>query len=356
MRHLKVFILYIQALFALIITGQNNVKTVNNLEIPLYKSEFLSIKEDLSIGGEKSRTYQESLSLVIDICVGLDGRIYVADYKSSEIKIFDKFGNFLRTFGKKGQGPGEFIQLQELSFCTDINKIFVHDRRRGHFFDPDGNYVKDIAYRNNYFSVKADSKGRLTGLAEIRNENKYKAELFLINENGNPGISLAQSPPIDMSVDNPYQPTLIWCLRPDNTIVEGYAESYEFYIYNPDGTRVLHVRKSYHPVEVTIAEREAYTNSNLESFRNRKYNFSRFHSAYNWLMSDEDGRIYARTWERTPDGKLSLFDIFNNEGIFLGKVAWPSGALVIRKGKLYSSEKDSGQYPIIKRYQLSWKQ
>jgi hypothetical protein len=355
MRYIAIFILYIQALFGLIITGQTNIKTVNNSETPLYKNEFLTIKEELSFGGEKSSTYKESLSLVIDICVGVDGRIYVADYKSSEIKLFDKNGKFLRAFGKKGQGPGEFIQLQELSFCADINEIFVHDRLRGHFFDPDGNYVRDIAYRNNFFSVKADAKGRLTGLAEIRYENKYMAELYLINENGNLGISLAQSPPIDMSVDNPYQPTLIWCIRPDNTIVEGYAESYDFNIYNPNGTKVLHICKSYHPVEVTSAERDAYTDSNLASFRNRKYNFSRFHSAYNWLMSDEDGKIYVRTWERTADGKLALFDIFNNEGIFLGKVAWPSGALIIRKGKLYTSEKDSGGYPIIKRYKLSWK-
>src|SRR5690606_5816123 len=37
-----------------------------------------------------------------------DGSIVVLDGATSEVRIFDAEGRHLRTFGRKGQGPGEF--------------------------------------------------------------------------------------------------------------------------------------------------------------------------------------------------------------------------------------------------------
>ncbi len=43
-----------------------------------------------------------------EIDVDEDGNIYVLDRKAIHIKVFNSCGKFVRTIGKKGQGPGEF--------------------------------------------------------------------------------------------------------------------------------------------------------------------------------------------------------------------------------------------------------
>ena len=52
---------------------------------------------------------------ISDVAVNGTGEIYVADRQLAEIKKFDKDGKHLRTFGRKGQGPGEFQSIRVLS-------------------------------------------------------------------------------------------------------------------------------------------------------------------------------------------------------------------------------------------------
>jgi len=40
-----------------------------------------------------------------------EGKIFVADNYFCNVKIFDEKGNYLKTFGNKGNGPGELTQL-----------------------------------------------------------------------------------------------------------------------------------------------------------------------------------------------------------------------------------------------------
>lgn len=60
--------------------------------------------------------------------------IYCADRNSSNCKIFDKQGNFLRNIGHRGKGKGEFLYLSGLMAendrppaITDFRKIIIYD-------------------------------------------------------------------------------------------------------------------------------------------------------------------------------------------------------------------------------------
>jgi hypothetical protein len=336
------------------ISKEGDVTVVRNPKEPLFKNSIVTIKEELSIGGENAPP-EEIFSLVKDVSVGPDGRIYIADLMQSEIRIFDKFGKFLRAFGKKGQAPEEFFQLMEMSYCPLQNEIFVHDRIRGYYFGPDGNFKRSFPYRYNFQSVKADAWGNLRGIVILRDKNSLRTELRLLDERGNLGFLLAQTPAEDINVENPYQPILTWCIRRDGSIIEGYPETYEFHIHDPNGKIVRRILKAYDPVEVTSTERELFTKSTLPSVRKRTYKFSRYHPAFIKLPSDERGWIYAGTREKARAGNLFLFDIYNQDGLYLSKEAWPGGVLIISDGKLYSREEDAGGYPVVKRYALIWK-
>ena len=65
---------------------------------------------------------------------------------------------------------------------------------------------------------------------------------------------------------------------------------------------------------------------------------------------DDECRVYAFTWEKSPDGKRRMFDVFDEQGRYIARIPLPSRSLFIKKGKLYSVEEDEEGYQHLKRY------
>jgi sugar lactone lactonase YvrE len=83
------------------------------------------------------------------VVVGRNGDIFVADghdpnYDSSRIVKFSKDGKFLKTWGTKGSGPGEFMGTHSIAIDSQ-GRLFVADRgnNRIEIFDQDGNFIVD---------------------------------------------------------------------------------------------------------------------------------------------------------------------------------------------------------------------
>ena len=82
-----------------------------------------------------------------NIAVSVKGNIFIADTKHSLIFMFDKDGDFLKTFGKKGEGPGELREYfggDQLHVTK--NRIIFVDRALVHYFDLKGNYLNTIQF------------------------------------------------------------------------------------------------------------------------------------------------------------------------------------------------------------------
>jgi hypothetical protein len=47
-----------------------------------------------------------------------------------------------------------------------------------------------------------------------------------------------------------------------------------------------------------------------------------------------------------------MFDIFDQDGHYLNRVAWPMGACMIENGKLYSIEIDEDGYAVVRRFAM----
>jgi NHL repeat len=85
-----------------------------------------------------------------DVAIAPNGNVFVGDGHSgggtatgnARIMKFDKDGKFLRTWGKKGMGPGEFDVIHTLAFDSR-GRLFVGDRNnnRIQIFDQDGNFI-----------------------------------------------------------------------------------------------------------------------------------------------------------------------------------------------------------------------
>jgi len=77
---------------------------------------------------------------------GTDGILYVHDEMNRVNYIFDRDGKFIKSFGKRGHGPGE-IQEQKGFFLVGQTLILV-DTAKLHYFSKDGDYLRS---EGNYY-------------------------------------------------------------------------------------------------------------------------------------------------------------------------------------------------------------
>ncbi len=62
---------------------------------------------------------------VNSVALGPDGEVYVADARNFEVRVFGLDGAHRRTFGRRGEGPGEFETLSSLAWAGD--RLLTYD-------------------------------------------------------------------------------------------------------------------------------------------------------------------------------------------------------------------------------------
>jgi hypothetical protein len=82
-----------------------------------------------------------------------DGRIVVLDRQADQLHLFSEAGEFIRSFGRSGDGPGEFANIATVTVAAG-DSIIVLDRRHNRIsvFHPDNGFVRDL-------SIRSDSAG-----------------------------------------------------------------------------------------------------------------------------------------------------------------------------------------------------
>jgi len=100
----------------------------------------------VNVAGEWNKTYNTPLfNRPADIAFDSDDNIYIADgYGNSRVVKLDRNGNFLKTWGIKGTGPGEFNLVHNIVIDSK-NIVYVIDRenKRIQLFNKDGEYLRE---------------------------------------------------------------------------------------------------------------------------------------------------------------------------------------------------------------------
>ena len=66
-----------------------------------------------------------------DVDMDSTGNIYVLDYRNSRIQMFNGKGEFIRSIGRPGQGPGDFQSVFSFDIDTADNLHGIGGRRPG---------------------------------------------------------------------------------------------------------------------------------------------------------------------------------------------------------------------------------
>jgi DNA-binding beta-propeller fold protein YncE len=93
------------------------------------------------VAGESETTFNGPT----DIAIAPNGDIFVSDgHGNNRVVKFSKDGKFIKAWGKKGSGPGEFNVPHTLAFDSH-GRLYVGDRSnsRIQIFDQDGNFIEE---------------------------------------------------------------------------------------------------------------------------------------------------------------------------------------------------------------------
>ena len=117
------------------------------------------------------------------ITVDRDGNIYVADSGNQRVVKFSSEGKFIKSFGTKGQGPGEFLSPWQIAIYND--EVYVYDWSRNiQKFTREGTYISRFNLRGGIFlDFVIDSDGYIYVCRWTSVEEQSLIEKFDIHGN-----------------------------------------------------------------------------------------------------------------------------------------------------------------------------
>jgi len=299
------------------------------------------------------------------------GRIVVANRGSQELRVFDRAGVHLATWGGRGEGPGEFNSLLAVADWQGDSLIaWYSQRERLSVFDLDGNFGRTMipgdpgdgrdtpeeALVNGTILTSRFSPGG-AGLGDglVRPERQY----FIVDAEGGQVAEVARNPDTEsftstsgdmfMVMTIPFTRstrTAVWAGR----FVVAPNDGYEIRAYGPAGTLELIVRRDHALVAPTPAHLDAYIERQMatrppeeraerrQSLREQlaEVPMPATFPAFDEVLADAHGNLWVQEYDVPGEEHPNpLWTVFDPEGRVLGFVETPSGLRIHEIGQDY---------------------
>jgi len=333
----------------------------------------IGLEKKFSIDTEKASTAKLGL---VDIGkyfdVDSEGNVYLVSPmgKGNTIFKFDKKGNFVKSFGHRGQGPGELVSRRFPPLFLTIHSkdeivVTNYYRRKLVYFNQKGDFIKE---------QKLDPKFMLLAVIPLPNGNylayenrggpSYELPLSLFNQDFKKikELGFRKIPDIGEEKIKGIYYMFSWAISGGKIFTGKQERGYVINVYDLKGHLIRKIKKEYKPVPLTKEYKEQYFKiyKNSEEFLDKIYfpkNFPSFHS----FFTDNNGRLFVMTYERGERLGKYIYDIFNEDGLFIGRkslrIHHNSDSLFARmkNNRLYCIyEKESG-YKEFTVYRIIWK-
>lgn len=319
----------------------------------------------LSIGSVESGEAYE-LFRVLDATLLADGRVVIANAGSSEIKVFHADGSHSGTWGRQGEGPGEFSGGPSVVGNWPGDSIAAVDPggHRVSLFDMDGSHGREIALDATLLGVvdllpdgKMFAQGsllvnrRATGSPDLIRSD---LEWAVLDVDGTRDVSLGEFPAFEdwaistpdgdmVEQPHPFGRTTVGTLW-GNLLAIGVQDSYEIKAFAPDGSLIRIVRRDGDPRETTQAELDEYFARQVAGrpaeVRTRMLNMVRdmplmeSYPAFEEIMGDRAGYLWVREYRMFGEGDV-VWTVFDPEGRIQGLVETPAELDVLEIGEDY---------------------
>ena len=340
----------------------------------------LTLKEVLLIDTEKDEVLNTGMSTMESFCLDREGHIYFMMRQSpgNFIYKFDASGKFLISFGRKGQGPGEFEWGGDI-LVDEGNRIMAKDMTKEKFviFNQDGVLIDEVKIGKNISFLKCLGNNKFLTTWQERDPLKpvYRNHYCISNDTLSENQDFFRYEFDDTSRSPRYRPrggTLIIGASDTNIFIGPAAKDYEILVFDLSGKLLRKIRKAYVPVafpeEDKAILKKALGRSSSGQALLQKTDFPAYLPPFRYLFTDDQGRLYVMTNEREGERNYR-YDIFSNEGAFIGRFPFDNVKMnylqgqkwfdepidvVVKGDRLYSlREKDSG-FKVLTVYKMTW--
>ncbi len=351
---------------------------INHLEPYKIRGEstILSLEKEFTIDLEKDDILNIGLT---DSLAGVDvdsmGNIYLFQYPAGGRNIvfkFDRNGKFLTSFGLRGQGPGEVNFAWHIRVSGEDNVVITAPAERKLFFyRNDGKFAKYIPFSTSVLEALPLDNGNFLIKREVMiPDSKYvEWPLYLCNAKLEEIKELDKYFRLDefrVDIVEYPDPVLISSVS-NKKIYIGYGKrGYEIWVFDLDGNLVRKIRKEFQPVEIPEAvkeERRKATKDPRYIIYGKKIIFSDYWPPFQYLFTDDEGRLFVMTYEEGENPGEYMYDIFNSDGVFINRISlgnlvfesfWNIQYVKARNNRLYCLREEGSGYKELAVYKMRW--
>lgn len=295
---------------------------------------------------------------ITDVILVDGGRVAVADALASQVHVFTLAGEHVASLGGPGEGPGEFSDVSQLQFIGgDSVLIWDRDLRRLSRFHLEERFIDTRGLGD----VRWDGElAFLDGVAQLESGHlvgregrdfsgdglgvtRDTAYFFAIGPDG-PAVEIIDRVPgrwtvrtefegLNLFRYQPMTPSPRWSVLRDTLYIIA-GEHYEVRKVMLDGSKTL-LRRDLTPAKVTeedrallIEELVAGVPSDQQAQARRLYSSMALPQrlpAYSDVLVDPDGYVWAELFRTPGIGPGKSWDIYAQDGQFLGTVSSPEG-------------------------------
>ncbi len=355
-------------------TIENGVEVVQNHLAPYpiksAPTDF-ELEEELAIDFGSPEIGEMGLANATDFMVDAKGFIYFTHVWKEGDTIF-KFGpdgRFLKSWGRRGQGPGE-LQFIIGACLTAENHLIVsdHTNLKVIWFTDDGKLLKELRYPpdGRYEIIYPVSEDRFVGYARAftRPEADFFDYTFYLLDGDLKELKKLDVYRFPNSAKKGQRGVninefFVMKSSPSRIFVGNEDRGYEILEFDHDGNPLKKIRKDYSPVRVPE-----------EILKKRKAAFDKRGGGYylpdHYLpicdfFADDHNRLFVMTFEKGPNSGEYWYDVFDPDGVFIRRkplniLTWGEIAACgqATRNRLYCFQERADGYRVFKVYKILW--
>lgn len=340
--------------------------------------------EEFQIGtleGDSNQVFGEFISFAVDE----GGCVYVLDWRAKTVRKFDPQGEFLLSFGKPGQGPGEFSSPTEIRYIPDGHiVVFEGESQKYSCFTEKGDVAGTARFQKlMYPPYFAMTNGNIIAMNVLREPEKTVFVFGVFDEKSALIKSLHRierkpDPPWPRGSDSDsrarrfaqtftrvaFRPESVLALDDRESIYFAFTDNYEIKIFGMNGKleKIIRAALPFLPVEEKdrrtfqnyLLPRDITTWGTMEkALQNKIKNLIKFPKekpAFLSLIPMEDG--YLMVVRDGSYGQNALIDIFDSTGRFIieKRLSFPIKNGICMYKRLYTIHEDGDGNQFVKCY------
>jgi hypothetical protein len=275
--------------------------------------------------------------------------IYISDFPSIYIYSLDGY-TFKKKFGKKGEGPREFLNYANITLFRD--KMIINSVGKISFFTREGDFLKEKKLELVGSAFKP--VGNHYGVYGFTQEDKVVYQTINVYDAGFKKVKEIYRYPGWLQLQGPKRGAYgvnharFGMLVYEDKMVVMDMEDFKVYVWHEKSDNLITIKQDYEKLKFTAADKNKYldffkTDPNLRGFFENLRPLLTFPDHYPPIRSFGvgDGKIFVITYEE-KNGK-SRFFIFNMNGEFIkttflplkGGMAHYQNPYFFSNGKMY---------------------